>query len=94
MGKLRRATKDLCSKCSYRGTSGQTLSCNYLRIEGHSRIYENGVKMYEPEFCDKFREGDARNDWDEFNPKTVRYDDYENYMFQKMEKKHRGQQNV
>jgi hypothetical protein len=49
---------------------------------------------YSPELCDKFEEGPAKNDWDEFNPKTVRYDDYENYMFQKMEKKRKGQQNV
>jgi hypothetical protein len=49
---------------------------------------------YSPELCDKFEKGPAKNDWDEFNPETVRYDDYENDMFQKMEKKHRGQQNV
>lgn len=94
MGRLQRATRELCLKCKYHGKSGNTLSCNYERIAGHSRLFENGKMAYSPELCNKFEEGPAKNDWDEFNPKTVRYDDYENYMFQKMEKKHRGQQNV
>lgn len=33
------------------------IACNYLAIEGHSRIFENGKMRFDPEYCDKFREG-------------------------------------
>ena len=61
-----RATLDYCKRCIYRVGFGpspgqarerENYCCNYLAIEGHSRIFKNGEYAYDPELCDKFVEG-------------------------------------
>lgn len=54
-------TRDLCSKCYYYryaagGNNQGSGSCDYIGIEGHSRIFENGRRK-EPtlhHMCDSF----------------------------------------
>lgn len=73
-----KCSKKICAICKYRmrfGTApgnkrvtSYNYSCNYLEITGHSRIFENGKKKYDSQYCDKFEEGNAitqRAAWEE-----------------------------
>lgn len=53
---LVRATKARCAMCKYRSGVEEN-GCNYIMVKEHSRIFENGVMQYDPEFCDKFEQG-------------------------------------
>ena len=60
MGKLVRATQNRCSKCQYRmrtSHGGNGYCCNYLTIMNESRIFRDGVTVYDPKYCDKYEKG-------------------------------------
>ena len=90
MSKLIKATAATCEKCKYRMGFGSqpskiqkdnghmmNVACNYAKIMQHSRIFENGVMAYDPQFCDKFESGDAVDPEEEhettFQIQSVRY---------------------
>lgn len=44
-----------CKKCIYHTYASNMICCNYILIEQHSRIFENGVRKEIPEgYCDKY----------------------------------------
>ena len=59
-------SSEICSTCKYRmgfGSNGNrttknNVACNYLQIRHESRIFENGKLRIDPEYCDKYEEGD------------------------------------
>lgn len=59
MGRLRKLHKNLCANCVYRcrvgnfGHNGQ-IACNYIEVEGQSRIFVNGEKVIPDGYCDKY----------------------------------------
>ena len=67
MKDLIRRTKQVCARCQYRmragaspgrdGYSDYNYCCNYLEIEGHSRIFEDGKMAYDAKYCDKYKRG-------------------------------------
>ena len=75
MANMVKCTKYVCAMCKYRmrfGTapSGQqklyNFCCNYLEITGHSRIFVEGKRQYDADYCDKFERGkiaQPRFDW-------------------------------
>ena len=54
MRELVRATRTVCSRCIYGPGTAEGNGCDYFGITGQSRIFENGKKAYDPEYCDKF----------------------------------------
>ena len=67
---LVKADAKTCQKCKYHIGFGsqpgkaqkkaghyKNVACNYLAIEGHSRIFENAEMTYDPKLCDKFEKG-------------------------------------
>ena len=63
MGKTRKITTKLCSKCKYRcrvgnfGHNGR-IACNYLDVAGKSRIFVNGEQVIPTGYCDKYEYGE------------------------------------
>lgn len=67
MRDLIKLNKRVCAQCQYRmragaspgrdGDSDFNYCCNYMEVEGHSRIFENGVKAYDAKYCDKYKRG-------------------------------------
>ena len=79
MSKLIRVSAKTCQKCKYRMGFGSqpgkeqkekgqcmNVACNYLGIERHSRIFEDGKMAYDPKFCDKFKKGDVTDPEEEY----------------------------
>lgn len=62
MGEMRKIERSLCATCKYRfkfgnyGHNGKN-ACNYLDIEGKSRIFEDGEKVVPDGYCDKYEKG-------------------------------------
>lgn len=62
MGEMRKLERYLCATCKYRfkfgnyGHNGKN-ACNYLDIEGKSRIFEDGKKVVPDGYCDKYEKG-------------------------------------
>ena len=71
MSKRVLATVERCSACRYHAGFGsqpgkdqkvnQNICCNYWSVKGHSRIFENGRKAYDPKYCNKFEPGEPNN---------------------------------
>lgn len=70
MAKRIKADANICAACCYHMGFGsqpgkeqkdaghnKNVACNYLEIEGHSRIFKDGKMRFNPKYCDKFREG-------------------------------------
>lgn len=52
-----------CKECAYHGYSSSMIVCNYILIEGHSRIFENKKRRDIPKgYCDKFIPKENAND--------------------------------
>ena len=54
----RKRSKELCESCYYwRGFSGTSASCDYIGVEGHSRIFENGKRKPQTldHLCDSYK---------------------------------------
>ena len=62
------------------------VACNYLSIEGHSRIYENGKKAYDPKYCDNFREGIPQSEqWSSDNMTEWRQEEERQRIWKELE---------
>ena len=103
MGRLRRADAQLCMRCQYHMGFGsqpgkeqkeaghyKNIACNYLEIAGRMRVLTLNGPAYNPEYCDKFREGPVINNswtadsmtmWREVNEKKEEFrENEEKYM--------------
>lgn len=81
-----KVSKEICSKCKYRGVTDQKVSCNYLTCTGHSRLFEGGKMVCSPEFCMKYEEGDADTSCSDINIFGVGKDEYIDYKCSKIRK--------
>ena len=86
MAIIRKISKGLCSKCQYRTKVGVHQACNYLAIEGRSRIYENREAAFDPTLCDKFKEGEQIIPRVDAVFAPANYDEYEDSKFVKIRK--------
>lgn len=86
MEKMVKIGRSVCSKCQYRARFGQILGCNYLGIEGHSRIFQDKQPAYNPKYCDKFKEGEQIVPRVDAIYYSREYDEYEDYKFVKIRK--------
>ena len=90
MKDLIRCTKQVCARCQYRMRAGSSpgrdgnndfnYCCNYLEIEGHSRIFKNGEMTYNAKYCSKYKSGEplpTKINWNQCNLRSEE-DDYEN----------------
>lgn len=90
MRELVKINRKTCRKCKYHmlfGSNGTMVCCNYLTIEGRSRVYEDGEAQYDPKFCDKFTEGEKivpRVDTVNFSSQG--YDEFIDYKVKKIRK--------
>ena len=70
MGKKIKADAETCWNCCYHMSFGSdngkrmrstyistNVACNYLEIEGKSRMFKKGKLRMEPGYCDKFKPG-------------------------------------
>jgi len=95
MGELRIVSRRLCASCKYRMGVGNNVACNYLQIAGHSRLYENGVKMYDAAFCDKYESGRKLTTWaDDLNLTRFEPEEYDTYKMQRVAQGRKVQKNV
>lgn len=94
MGELVKIRPGLCASCIYRMGFGSqpnrpekeyaNVACNYLDITGHSRIFQDGEKAYDPRYCDKYEEGEACEK--EWNHVYLGKSEYEAIEYYKMER--------
>lgn len=95
MKELIRVSQQLCLSCKYHTGVGTqpgknqksqgmlpNIGCNYLKIAGHSRIFENGKKAYDPAFCDKYEPGKPKRA--DIQIGSRERDEYENYKARKV----------
>ena len=95
MSELIKITQQLCLSCKYHmGVGTQpgkqqkaqgilpNIGCNYLKIAGHSRIYVNGKKAYDPAYCDKYEPGKPKKPGIHLG--DVEMDEYEEYKVRKI----------
>lgn len=80
--KMVKTSEKICSSCKYRINVEQKVSCNYLEVAGHSRIFENGKKAYDPAFCDKYEPGKPKRA--DIQIGSRERDEYENYKARKV----------
>ena len=99
MRELIRVSPEICAKCKYHFPFGanpghrecinRNIACNYKSITGHSRIFENGKMAYDPEFCDKFEQGEKLPDsgeWSGFKIGDKPVDPFDEYKMDKIMK--------
>ena len=86
MAIIRKISKGLCSKCQYRTKVGVLQACNYLAIEGRSRIYENREAAFDPTLCDKFKKGEALRPYKELTLIGANYEEFTDYKCVKVQK--------
>lgn len=80
MRELIKLSKRVCARCQYSMRAGASpgrdgendfnYCCNFLSIEGHSRIFEDGKLAYDPHYCDKFKRGKqipSKINWNQCN---------------------------
>ena len=48
--------KNICAMCKYRSGIPEH-GCNYIMVEKHSRVFEDGKLAYDPSYCNKFERG-------------------------------------
>lgn len=72
MSEWRKITEELCDACYYQSSLDSTYKiCDYISIEGHSRIFENGKRKSQSmqNLCDCFKPKEdrerQRNVWKE-----------------------------
>lgn len=80
----------VCSRCKYRINVEQKPCCNYIEVEGHSRIFEDGELKYDPKYCDKYCPGARITNCNiEFH--NVEYDEYDQYKADRVGREKSGQ---
>ena len=94
MSELIKVSPKICQKCKYHMGFGaqpgreqrvvSNVCCNYADIEGHSRIFENGVRLYDPAYCDKFDPGTRKKGRSNITVKRNNYDEYSKYKFKRI----------
>lgn len=80
MRELIKLSKRVCARCQYSMRAGASpgrdgendfnFCCNFLSIEGHSRIFEDGELAYDPHYCDKYKQGKqipSKINWNQCN---------------------------
>ena len=82
----------VCARCKYRINVEQKPCCNYIEVEGHSRIFEDGKPKYDPAYCDKYEAG-PKSDKRSFDLTHNEYDEYELYRCQMFGAKKQGSRN-
>ena len=95
MAELLKVSQKLCLSCKYHmGVGTQpgkqqkaqgmlpNVGCNYLKVKGHSRIFVNGVKAYDPEYCDKYEPGIPERA--DIHLGDVELDEYEEYKVRRI----------
>ena len=74
MSKLIKTSPKLCKSCIYHMAFGsqpgkieencRNVACNYLGIVGYSRIFKDGCLQHDPDYCDKYEQGEEiTNAW-------------------------------
>ena len=97
MSELIKLSQTVCLSCKYHmGVGTQpgknqkaqgmlpNVGCNYLKITGRSRIYENGKKAYNAAYCDKYEKG--KPDRPNIHLGDVEYEEYDKYKVRKIYK--------
>lgn len=93
--KLIKLSQTVCLSCKYHmGVGTQpgkqqkeqgvlpNVGCDYQRIAGHSRIFVNGKKAYDPAYCDKYEPGDPKRH--DIRLGDVPKDEYDEYKIRKI----------
>lgn len=97
MCELVKVSQKVCLSCKYHMAIGTqpgrlqkmkgtlpNVGCNYLTIAGHSWIFEKGVEVYDPAYCDKYDPGDKLTSFGEFQIGEVEHDEYERYKMDRV----------
>lgn len=74
------------AKCQYHGLMEQKISCNYIACCGHSRLFEGGRMAYDPEYCDKYAEGEALRPFKDLTIGNMFHEEYADYKHTRIQK--------
>lgn len=100
-----RVNSRICASCKYHQGFGSqpnsarrvnnNVSCNYLAIMGHSRIFQDGKLRMDPTFCDKYEAGEQLpgRDFGEFTIVDSDIDEYRDYKMCRIKKERMGKRN-
>lgn len=75
-----KTTPQTCAKCKYRCQIDQRITCNYLAITNHSRVFVKGGAAYDPAYCDKYEPGKQLKQPRIFNPASGKRDEINYYV--------------
>lgn len=86
MGKMVKVSRKICESCQYHGLMEQKISCNYIACCGHSRLFEGGRMAYDPEYCDKYAEGEALRPFKDLTIGNMYHEEYADYKHTRIQK--------